>query len=860
LFVGTDGNVAIGTTRPSASLHVTGGAKFGNTGASLNYVDHTVILSDGGTAFEGGLLITNIDTLAGTSVKMSAAFGAGSADLRLGMVSNNAPNTFVRNWIFGEGSNGNVGISQTTPLAKLDVVGTISASDAIQVGSSSLTCSSGISGAIRYNSGSLELCDGTSWGALGGSGGGTALGDRITSGTLAMVVNSATSYVSLSTAGTDWGYLSSAATYLPNLRSNSISATLVSVTNVSATYIQLNSPSTVLACNAGFTGAMRYTSGTMQVCDGSNWGNIGLGVPTGTISAFAATSCPSGWTEYIPSRGRFLRGYDNSAGNDPDGNRAVGDLQDDAMQQITGSMGFNRTAAANPVGAFVAGGTAGAAGATPGSSAAGSIAFNSANSPGARTAAETRPKNVMVIFCSYSGFQSAPGQTILTTLASLTDVNLAGNAVGKVLAYNGGQWVVSNSAAGSDNLGDHTATQDLNITGSYKISFGSTVSDKALWYGNTFGTGIEASTLTNWSGSQFRWRTGGTTASGGTERMLLTTTGLTVTGFVSTTGVIDVGTQVLGNGGDSAATPTYSWTGDTNTGLFTPGADQVGLSTGGAERLRVTNTGLGIGTTAPSTSLYVNGQIGGGFGAVTTAGTLDFNDISNARPGSGYTLLRGSTATNAPNVTASYWHPFSFEYSSKVGSGNLTQFAIPYTAASGMYLRYRTSGTWTGWYRFIVEDASGNATVTNNLTAAAFLYSSDKRLKKNIEAMTGGLAKLDHITPVTFSYISDTTNREHLGVIAQDVQKVYPQAVVMQDDGFLAVDYPALVPVLIDAVKELKADNDRLAGEMKDVEELHTVGLTTIGRLNREVEELRSANDNFVRRLEAVETRKAASR
>ena len=115
---------------------------------------------------------------------------------------------------------------------------------------------------------------------------------------------------------------------------------------------------------------------------------------------------------------------------------------------------------------------------------------------------------------------------------------------------------------------------------------------------------------------------------------------------------------------------------------------------------------VGIGTTSPVEKLHVdgkafiNGQIYGGFGALTTTGTLDWNDSTNARSGNGHTLLRGN-ATNGP-AGAEYYHPFSWEYSSYDNDGNMTQFAIPYsTNNTGMYYRSRYNGTWTGWAEIV---------------------------------------------------------------------------------------------------------------------------------------------------------------
>lgn len=111
---------------------------------------------------------------------------------------------------------------------------------------------------------------------------------------------------------------------------------------------------------------------------------------------------------------------------------------------------------------------------------------------------------------------------------------------------------------------------------------------------------------------------------------------------------------------------------------------------------------------ADQTENVMSGMLVGGFGAQVTTVNEDWNHVSNARSGQGYTLLNGTDA-NGPGPS-DYFHPFSFEYTSKNGSGNLTQLAIPYRGSAAnetIYLRTRFGGDWQPWRKFWTDGNDG---------------------------------------------------------------------------------------------------------------------------------------------------------
>jgi len=87
---------------------------------------------------------------------------------------------------------------------------------------------------------------------------------------------------------------------------------------------------------------------------------------------------------------------------------------------------------------------------------------------------------------------------------------------------------------------------------------------------------------------------------------------------------------------------------------------------------------------------------------------------------------------------------------------------------------------------------------------------SDIRLKANVTNIHDGLAKVLTLNGITYNWNDLATNQNkesrESGIIAQELLKVLPEAVVEKDDGFLTVKYDRIIPLLIEAIKELSIE------------------------------------------------------
>ena len=103
---------------------------------------------------------------------------------------------------------------------------------------------------------------------------------------------------------------------------------------------------------------------------------------------------------------------------------------------------------------------------------------------------------------------------------------------------------------------------------------------------------------------------------------------------------------------------------------------------------------------------------------------------------------------------------------------------------------------------------SGSITATGDVTA----YSDDS-LKTNVQVIDNALDRVDSLRGVTFDRVEDGSTST--GVIAQELQQVLPEAVHADSNGSLHVAYGNITGLLIEAVKELKADNEELRNMIK---------------------------------------------
>jgi len=231
-------------------------------------------------------------------------------------------------------------------------------------------------------------------------------------------------------------------------------------------------------------------------------------------------------------------------------------------------------------------------------------------------------------------------------------------------------------------------------------------------------------------------------------------------------------------------------------------------------------------------------------GAVNIAGTDGLTINGNVGIGTltPYTKLRVDAQSNGFNIPLVVRNSASNTVGDVVGIGLVNESVDYGNFYKTAVVTERTTGFGVGKLHFLVDDASdansvtlaesrmtilpngnvgigvtaptvkfqvaGDATISGKFNSNGIQESSDVRFKKNITPLSDALSNVMRLEGVSYNWKQEEFpdrnfgSQKEIGVIAQEIEKIYPELVGTDKDGYKSVQYSHLVPVLIEAIKE----------------------------------------------------------
>jgi hypothetical protein len=333
----------------------------------------------------------------------------------------------------------------------------------------------------------------------------------------------------------------------------------------------------------------------------------------------------------------------------------------------------------------------------------------------------------------------------------------------------------------------------------------------------------------------------------------------------------DAGVEIVG---DFTVTDKIIHSGDTNTAVRFPAADTFTVETSGSERFRIDSSGnalLGATATVAQAGVTSRLQVQGASAGGSSVGCIRFSNdifppsilIGKSRSGTvgtntvvqngdtiGQVAFNGADGTNyitgaainaivsgAPSTsdmpTALLFgttadgqgspaermriHANGDVSINSAAAGIATTVGGASWQVSGFHAIYRNSSTaaegivgyysnWGATQREVTRfQVDGNILNYNNSYGAL----SDASIKENIEDATPKLDALKQVRVVNFNRIGDPDNKQ-IGMVAQELEAVWPKLISEDQDGLKSIKYSVLVPILVKAVQELAAKVEAL--------------------------------------------------
>ena len=268
-------------------------------------------------------------------------------------------------------------------------------------------------------------------------------------------------------------------------------------------------------------------------------------------------------------------------------------------------------------------------------------------------------------------------------------------------------------------------------------------------------------------------------------------------------------------GYQSEASAQYSFA----TGLGTTSSGGVSFATGqNTEASGNISFASGVSSQASGSFAFASGD------HTISANTASFS-IGSYTHASGVGAVAAGINTTSPSYAETVLGSFNTSYAA-VGTGNFIGTDRLFVLGNGTSVGARADA--------LVVYKDGNATLSG-----VFTHASDQRLKSEITSIAGSLSAIGHLRGVHYKWNDiKTHDMEHLqtGLIAQEVRQIFPELVHEGSDGYLSVNYVGLIPHLIEAVKQLKQENELLKtaieGKNKTLEERMSQIESILSQLN----------------------------
>ena len=608
-------------------------------------------------------------------------------------------------------------------------------------------------------------------------------------------------------------------------------------------------PDDAAVCSGGgITGTIRYNSGKIQVCNNTDWvdvggaesggvwsltgndisnsntGNVGIGEPSPTTKLHVAGTTTTDSLVLKRQIGLIAptstAGWNYSGGNMEfsGGNVGIGTTSPDGRLHVQNGGSFSGTVNSNNLGIF----------------------------------AKTTAANSVAILSVVGG---SSGVSYLTLggdgAISFDDGRVSYDASDQSLGLwtNNAQRVTIDSS-GKVGIGTDNPAMELHIAGAggngIRIEAGNNTSAVYLDFADSDDTNPGQITY-NHTGDYLAFR------ANDAERMRITSTGTVGIGTASPDARLDVAGNVAIN------VPTDFWASGevaNHYGLHTPygyigsnGAYALSLFSNGYRNSSGGFTSLGINgnSTASGIELFPSGIIQFRTGTPTGTSVPERMRIDvSGNVGIGTTNPQAKLDVAGSIYAGGSDIYFTNTSHNHTGIGNALGFAAIENATNfgALMILGRATGGADGRYVRLWDTLSveGTLRVTGNAYkpgGGSWAATSDARLKDVRGDYDRGLSDVVALKPVRFNYKVDNprhepSDKEFVGLIAQDVKQVFPEAVTLGDDGYFSLETTPINFAVINAIKELKSANDNLTSANEILREITE-------QQGRDIEQLKAA-------------------